>query len=731
MPKVDTTVGSLVDMISRGDLKLPELQRRYVWPATRVRDLLDSLYRGYPSGTILVWDTDQDVPSRDFAVKQESGGFRPKLLLDGQQRLTSLSASIRGEPIHVKNRANPIEIAFNLNHPETPFDVIEVEGDDSEVDDSQDDEDEADGGDLSIREQISRSTFIVGWKALFSDPHWVKVSDIFATKNDWQLLKPLGITPDDPKYEVYSERLQKVRAIREYPYVMHVLERSLPYEEVAEIFVRVNSLGMKLRGSDLALAQITARWRNSLALFEGFAEECERTWFTFDIGLLVRAMVVFATRQSRFRTVASIPVEELQAAWEHAKAGLRFAVSFLRSNAAIEDESLLSSPFLVIPVAVLSVLRENEFSNDEGRALLEWLFVANAKGHYSGSSETVLDNDLSTLFKGGTAADLLAILKQKFGRVRFDAGDFARRTKRNPIFPVTYLALKHAGAKDWWSGLKISLSHQGSTHSIQFHHIFPKSVLSTEGYEGNEVNEIANLAFISGKKNRTLGNKTPDKYFPDVVEGRGLEALKSQAIPTDQELWLLENYSLFIEWRRAELARVVNDFLDEVSSEGGTGTDVEQLMSEGEGQKIEFKSTARFNQLKGGVDRDLELAIAKTVAGFMNSKGGTLLIGVNDSGIAVGLSNDIGSLKKRNNDGFGLFLTELIGSTIGKERLTDVSISFAVVDGLEICAVGVVPSPNPAYLTEGSDQRFYVRTNNATNPLTTQEAVSYISEHWP
>jgi uncharacterized protein with ParB-like and HNH nuclease domain len=96
MAKIDTTVGKLVGMIKDGDLRLPEMQRRYVWPATRVRDLLDSLYRGYPSGTILVWETDREMPSRDLDIGQEKGAFGGyRLLLDGQQRLTSLSAVVR------------------------------------------------------------------------------------------------------------------------------------------------------------------------------------------------------------------------------------------------------------------------------------------------------------------------------------------------------------------------------------------------------------------------------------------------------------------------------------------------------------------------------------------------------------------------------------------------------------------------------------------------------------
>src|SRR5678809_1201816 len=100
MRKVDTNVADLVGMVQRGELRLPEMQRRYVWRSPRVRDLLDSLYRGYPSGAILLWETDEAVPLRDFAVEQQRSPYQStRLLLDGQQRLTSLSAVIRGKPV--------------------------------------------------------------------------------------------------------------------------------------------------------------------------------------------------------------------------------------------------------------------------------------------------------------------------------------------------------------------------------------------------------------------------------------------------------------------------------------------------------------------------------------------------------------------------------------------------------------------------------------------------------
>jgi hypothetical protein len=131
MQQQNIPIKTLVDMFKRGEVQLPEIQRHYVWRATRVRDLLDSLYRGYPSGSILMWETDEPVPTRDFAIAQDTTAFAGrKLLLDGQQRLTSLAAVVNGEPITVRGRKRPIDILFNLDHPDgPPLDVAEVEGD--------------------------------------------------------------------------------------------------------------------------------------------------------------------------------------------------------------------------------------------------------------------------------------------------------------------------------------------------------------------------------------------------------------------------------------------------------------------------------------------------------------------------------------------------------------------------------------------------------------------------
>ncbi len=328
MQQQNIPISTLVDMYKRGELRLPEIQRQYVWRATRVRDLLDSLYRGYPSGSILMWETDEPVPTRDGAITQETTAFAGrKLLLDGQQRLTSLTAVINGDPVNVRGRKRPIDILFNLEHREgPPSEITEVEGDEASpitpADEDTDEPEENGDTDSAVAERFKHFTFVVASRALQAQPQWVSVSEVFKSSSDSALLRKAGvISLEDPRYQKYSERLTKLRQVRNYNYVVHVLERAMSYQEVTEIFVRVNSLGAKLRSSDLALAQITSRWPNLLKQLEAFQEECEQSWFTIDLGQLVRAIVVFATKQCLFHTVGKTTVADLQRGWEEAKEG--------------------------------------------------------------------------------------------------------------------------------------------------------------------------------------------------------------------------------------------------------------------------------------------------------------------------------------------------------------------------------------------------------------------------
>lgn len=560
MAKAEAKVEELVDMIERGELRLPEMQRRYVWRSVRVRDLLDSLYRGYPSGAILLWETDEAVPLQDFAISQQANPYQStRLLLDGQQRLTSLSAVIRGQPVMVRGRKRPIEILFNLEHPDDLSVVTEVE---EEADEDLTD-DEADSSEDELQKRFQRMAFVVSTKQLARSPQWVKVSEVFKSDNDAGFLEAAGVEGfRDPRYKKYSERLAKLRGVRKYVYRMDVLERSLSYEEVTEIFVRVNSLGAKLRSSDLALAQITAKWRSSLAIFQSFQAECAKLGFDLELGLHLKNMMAFATGQSRFLTVGGVSVERLKAAWDEGCEGVRFALNFLKNNAGIDSPALLSSPFIIVALAYLGHKRDYQLSAAEAERLRFWVLVANAKGRYSrGSSETLLDQDLATLRDGGTVEVLVDRLRQQMGRLDIGADELEGRSQRSALFKTMFLAFRASGAKDWRSNIAIALDHSGTQHRIQFHHIFPRAVLRKAGRGTREINDISNMSFVSGKTNRSISDKEPAAYLPALLEKLGPQPFEAQEIPLDSDLLTTGAYDRFLAERRRRVAERLNRFL--------------------------------------------------------------------------------------------------------------------------------------------------------------------------
>ena len=555
MAKAEYSIQSLVGMVERGELRLPEMQREYVWRATRVRDLLDSLYRGYPSGVILAWESEEDVATTDFAVETRAvSAVRPLLLLDGQQRLTSLSAVLRGLPVTVKGRKKPVEILFNLDHPDELTYVTDVY-EDSDEDDDQDDDQEMD-----LQERFRRMTFVVSSSALKSHQNWVSVSDIFKLP-DSEILKGSGLDGwDDPRYQRYADRLKAVRSIADYQYRMDILERTKSYEEVTEIFVRVNSLGAKLRGSDLALAQITARWRGSLEIFRSFQDEVQNLGFQFDLGIFVRTLVSLTTNQSKFAVINGIRLDQLKGGWDRTRKAFTHALNYAKSNLDIDSQTVLSSPLLLITTAYWADKLNYEVSEKESNEFRRWFLTANAKGRYSrGSSESLLDQDLASLRDGGSAATLNQRLTQQFGRLDFTPEDLVGRNSRSGVFKTMFLAFKKADARDWKTNLKIGANHAGKADAIEFHHVFPKAYLRREQPQltSSQVDDIANLAFIGSETNKIISDKAPFEYKSKF----SAESMGLQLVDFSNGLDKAAEFDAFMSKRRTAIAARLNAFV--------------------------------------------------------------------------------------------------------------------------------------------------------------------------
>jgi hypothetical protein len=446
-----------------------------------------------------------------------------------------------------------------------------TEVDEAGEDSGDDETDDADGEELEdvddasedeLQRRLNEMTFVVSTSRLAALPQWVKVSEVFTADNDSEFLRAAGVNDfDDPRYKKYSDRLARLRKVRDYVYRMDVLERSLSYDEVTEIFVRVNSLGSKLRSSDLALAQITAKWRNSLVVFQEFQSRCAERGFNLDLGIHLKNLVVFATGQSRFLSVGTIPVDRLQDAWKESCTAMEFAIDFLVSNTGIDDPGLLSSPFLMVTVGYFGRSRDYSLSPEESDLLRQWVLLANAKGRYSrGSSETLLDQDIAGIRDGGDAASLMDRLRLQVGRLEISPQELEGRNQRSALFKTMFLAFRSAGAKDWKSNLQISLRRAGAQHKLQFHHIFPKAYLRGQ-YRPREIDDIANLAFIDGRTNNKIKANAPAEYLPPLIEQRGEDQFAAQAIPTDLALLAPDRYPDFLAARRILIAESLNEFL--------------------------------------------------------------------------------------------------------------------------------------------------------------------------
>ena len=567
MGQQDLTVQELVGKLKRGTLRLPELQRGYVWRAQQVVDLFDSLYRGYPSGTILTWVTDQDAHSRELAIEQDDdGNATTELLLDGQQRLTSLSAVLNNEPIQVKGRKRPINLLFNLDHLERvdrdSADEDEDEGDDEDAADDGESTEEPDGA-------LDQSAFaIASPKIAASRSNWIPVVD--ALKEDastYDLLVDQGVDPTDrSRYRQYERRINRLRAIRSYKYRVDTIEQDKPYDEVAEIFVRINSGGTHLRGHDLALAHITAMWPGSLKKFEEYDTECSERGFAFGFNVLLKTMLVFAIGQSRFRHVGEASQAKLKMGWAKAVEGLNYSMNFLESNLKVENSELLSSDYLAIALAAYGDATEFRPSVEQITALKRWALLANTKGRYSrGATETMLDQDLAAIRTGLGVERLTRNLEGQVGQLAVTATELANLSARSPHFKTMFMAFREAGAVDWRDGLVISLTHSGGKHRIERHHIFPQAVLAQAGHSKGKIDHGANLAFISARTNKWINKRPPSDYIPALIaessEDHVAAELEKQCIPADPALWTVDRYDDFLLQRCNLISQRLAGFL--------------------------------------------------------------------------------------------------------------------------------------------------------------------------
>lgn len=314
---------------------------------------------------------------------------------------------------------------------------------------------------------------------------------------------------------------------------------------------------------------------------------------------------------------------------------------------------------------------------------------------------------------------------------------------RAPSFLAYQAALNILGAPALFSKERVSDVSDPTVTStksaVERHHLFPRAYLEAQGIkEIKEINQVANLTLAEWSDNLVISNKGPAEYVPLLSTRFSRSELdlmeKVHALPPN---WTALPYEQFLTERRVLMAAVIRDAFGCLTAAPGADdrpASVAELLEAGESSTVEFKASARYNRHTSQRDEAVEHAIVKSVAGFLNGEGGTILIGVDDAAMPVGLDNDYALLKKRDRDGFELWLTDLLHNHLGAGAVTRVDCAFTVEGGHEICRLDVSSATQPVFLNIPGKPRsddFYVRINNSTRRLTTTEFLAYRNQRWP
>jgi hypothetical protein len=519
---------TILDNIDQGAIALPEFQRGYVWNRTQVRGLMESLYRGHPVGSLLTWLTETEG-----AVTRGDGQLQPgtvQLLLDGQQRVTSLYGLIRGKaPQFFDGNAKAFEeLRFHLDDEAFEF-----------------------------------------WQPvkMRDDPLWVDVCEMFARGPGHIITNLVADAKDDPRLTDWIERISRITEIKNRDlHVEQVSGQDKTVDVVVDIFNRVNSRGTKLSKGDLALAKVCAEWPDARDEMKRCLEKWQQAGFDFSLELLLRAVNAIVTGRALFSALADSSPSEVQEGLKRAELAIDKILNTLSSRLGLNHGSVLPAKYPI--VVLVRYLHEHGMSFGDHATrdgLLYWYIQASMWGRYAGSTETVLAQDLSTLATADTdpVEQMLVALRQQRGDLTVKPADFLAWSKGARFFPILYMLTRVAGARDWGTGELLDKTALGDYSNLEIHHVFPKRVLYEAGYSRANVNAIANFTFLTAETNKKISGRYPVDYLPEFKELQP-SVVESHWVPTDPQLWEVDRYPDFLEQRRELLAKATNAFLGQL-----------------------------------------------------------------------------------------------------------------------------------------------------------------------
>jgi hypothetical protein len=516
-----------IDDATLGTLNVPEFQRKYVWRASKVVDLVDSLWRGYPVGSLLLWESAYDSP------RTALGKQGPKLwIVDGQQRVTSLALLFGKKPYWWSDHAQ-------WNRYFDKYDVL--------ANIARDKEDLEFGLMNPVRRKSS------DWLSVRRVLNSASLSELAA-----EVAEKLGSAK---RFAEIHEKLQSIKKIEAAPLYEIIVDHEL--EDVAEIFARLNTAGTKIRESDIVVALVAAKQQGWVRQkFDPFLKDLELKGFEFDPGVVVRTLAIIGHGSARLKEVPQSfwdPSDGFDDCWRRTKDAISSVIKNLLEYGVLSSD-LLPSLNALIPVFVMKASFPQDFQFAKA---FNWFLIATRDGRYSGSATTVLDRDTKQIRAGNsfaeTIVDLTALLSASGS---FTPDDFREDYTDKFLRLILYLTVFNSKAKDWINqDVRIGFDREDNEINDGFkpewHHIFPRKVVK-DIYDGSLVDAIANIAVLNEKANRSFSAKVPQQYLQehDVKP----ERLQEQAVPSGN-LLNVENFEQFVKVRAEKLAERATTYL--------------------------------------------------------------------------------------------------------------------------------------------------------------------------
>ncbi len=569
-------ISTILDHIDSGHMALPEFQRGYVWNRDQVRALMLSLYRRHPVGGLLVWATESQTASHRGDGPLAAGVV--KLLLDGQQRMTSIYGVVRGTPpkFFDGNAAAFTGLRFHL--------------------------------------ETETFAFYQPQK-MQGDPHWIDVTQLMqrGTAGLGEFVARLSVQPGlDVKLGEYVGRLSRLLGITDVDlHIEEVTGTDKSLDIVVDIFNRVNSGGTKLSKGDLALAKICADWPTARDGMKHALRGWSASGYHFNLDWLLRSVNTVLTGEAKFNFLHDKSAEQVQEGLKRAIVSTDTCLNMIGGRLGLDHDQVLFGRF-AIPVMVRYLdQRGGRLDSKERDKLLFWFMQAGMWGRFSGSTESFIDQDLAALDDDGGGLDaLLKQLRLWHGSLRVESGHFSTWSLGARFYPVLYFITRMGEARDWGTGLPLKSNLLGKMSRLEVHHIFPKAQLYKHGYRKSEVNALANFCFLTKDTNLNIRDRLPEEYFPEI-EAKHPGALASQWIPTDPSLWKIDRFSAFLQARRELLAAETNRCLCD--------------LLHGESEWIEVESAAAPADIAsapiGGIATDDEEAQLEAVGDWMEQNG--------------------------------------------------------------------------------------------------------------